>query len=196
LPPPGGGWSFNQAAGMAHSDTKLTPPVKNVAGAVVYPVPVPTAGLHAEFDIQLTGGDGLTFALLDPATESATACGGTGGDLGFGGLTGLAVTFATRKDTGFPSANFAGISTGTDSTGGYLTFQIVARAIPPLAQGTHTVEVNVTSSGVLIVDLDGAQIFQQAEPSLPATALLAFTAAASSVGGMHVVRDVAITTAG
>ena len=118
------------------------------------------------------------------------------GDLGFGGLNGLAVTFATRKDTGFPSPNFAGISTGTNGTGQYLTFQTVARAIPPLGQGTHTVGVNITPSGVLTVDLDGAQIFQQAEPSLPPTALLAFTAATGSVAGAHLVRDVAITTAG
>jgi hypothetical protein len=196
LPPPGGGWSFNQTANMAGSDTKLTPLTANVAGCVVYPVPVPTAGLQAQFNVQVTGSDGLTFALLDPASESATACGGTAGDLGFGGLSGLAVTLATHKETGFPSANFAGISTGTNGTGQYLTFQTVARAIPPLGQGTHTVAVNVTTSGVLIVFLDGAQIFQQAEPSLPATVLLAFTGATAVKAGTHVVRDVAISTAG
>jgi outer membrane protein assembly factor BamB len=196
VPPPGGGWSFNVTAGMSFSDTELTPTVTNKAGSVVYPTAVPTAGLKVEFNIQLTGGDGLTSALLDPGTESATACGGTGGDLGFGGLNGLAVTFATRKDTGFPAWNFAGISTGTNSTGQDLVFQVVARAIPPLRQGTHTVEVNVTTSGVLIVFLDGAQIFQQAEPSLPASALLAFTGATGLKAGTHLVRDVAISTAG
>jgi hypothetical protein len=196
LPPPGGGWSFNQAAGMAYSDVKLTPLVTNKAGSVVYPAPVPTAGLQVQFNIQLTGRDGLTFALLDPGTESATACGGTGADLGFGGLNGLAVTFATYKDTGFPSSNFAGISTGTDSTGQHLTFTDVARAIPPLRLGTHTVGVNITTSGVLIVFLDGAQIFQDAEPSLPSSALLAFTGATGTKVGVHLVRDVAISTVG
>ncbi len=196
LPPPGGGWSFNQTANMAGSDTKLTPVTTSVAGCVVYPVPVPTAGLQAVFNVQVTGRVGLTFALLDPAKESATACGGTAGDLGFGGLTGLAVTLATYKQTGFPSPNFAGISTGTNSTGQYLIFQTVARAIGPLSQGTHTIKVNITTSGVLFVFLDGVQIFQQAEPSLPATALLAFTGATGAKTGIHIVRDVAISAAG
>jgi len=196
VPPPGGGWSFNQTARMSGSDTQLTPAAAGDAGCVVYPAPVPTAGLQAEFNIQVTGSDGLTFALLNPASESATACGGAYGDLGFGGLSGLAVAFITHKETGFPSPNFAGISTGTDATGQYLTFQAVARAIPPLSQGTHTVEVNITTSGVLIVFLDGEQIFQQAEPSLPATALLAFTGATGAKSGIHIVRDAAISVAG
>lgn len=196
VPPPGGGWSFDQKASMSGSDVQLTPATAGVAGCVVYPAPVPTAGLQAEFNVQVTGSDGLTFALLNPASESATACGGAGGDLGFGGLSGLAVAFATHKETGFPSPNFAGISTGTNGTGQYLTFQAVARAIPPLAQGTHTVEVNVSTSGVLTVFLDGEQILQQAEPSLPATALLAFTGATAAKSGIHLVRDGAISVAG
>jgi hypothetical protein len=192
VPPPGGGWSFNGRSAMMNSDTQLTPALTRVAGTVVYPVAVPTAGLNVAFNAQLTGGDGLTFALLSRGS-SATAVGGASGDLGFGGLTGIAAAFVTRKDAGFRYNNFAGVSGGTNTLGTHLVFQVVARAVPPLQGGTHNVVISVTTSRVLIVYLDGTQVFQQAEPSLPSTAMLAFTASTSTERGLHFVRDVAIT---
>ena len=193
LPPPGGGWSFNAHAAMTHSDSRLTPAVASVAGTVVYRTPVATARLKVVCDVQLGAGDGFTLALLNPATESPTAVGGPGGDLGFGRLNGLALALATRKDPGFPSYNFAGISTGADSAGQNLVFQHVAQAIPPLRSGTHRLAISVSTSHVLSVSLDGEQIFRVAEPSLPSTALLAFTSANGATAGVHTVRDVAIS---
>jgi hypothetical protein len=203
VPPPGGGWSYNAAAGLSGSDSVLTPAAQTVAGSVVYPTPLTLSGLSATFDAQLTGGtgaDGLTVALLDPASSSATSVGGTGAELGFGGLTGVAVTLVTHQDPGYPAGNFIGISTGLKSPG-LLAFQSIALGIAPLRDGTHTVQIKVVRSGgtdVLIVTLDGEQVFQSAEPLLTTwgTARLAFTAATGALTDVHTVRDVAISTAG
>jgi len=198
----GGGWSYNAAAGMSGSDSVLTPATKTMAGSVVYPAPLTVSGLSATFDAQLNGGtgaDGLTVALLDPATSSATSVGGTGADLGFGGLTGVAVTLVTHQDTGYPAGNFIGISTGLNSPG-QLRFQSVAQGIAPLRDGTHTVGIKVIRSNgtdVLVVTLDGEQVLQSAEPLLNqwGTARLAFTAGTGALTDVHTVRDVAISTA-
>jgi hypothetical protein len=203
VPPPGGGWSYNAAAGLSGSDSVLTPAAQTVAGSVVYPTPLTLSGLSATFDAQLTGGtgaDGLTVALLDPASSSATSVGGTGAELGFGGLTGVAVTLVTHQDPGYPAGNFIGISTGLKSPG-QLAFQSIAQGIAPLRDGTHTVGIKVVRSGgtdVLIVTLDGEQVFQSAEPLLTTwgTARLAFTAGTGALTDVHTVRDVAISTAG
>jgi hypothetical protein len=194
VPPPGGGWSYNGTATMSRSDSVLTKAVTNEAGSAVYPTPVTTNGLHAVFDAQLsggsTGGNGLTFALLNPAQATSAALGGNGGELGFGGLPGVAVTLVTYQSTGYPSSNFVAISTGTSN--GLLTFQTFARGIPLLRSGTHTVMVQVVDGDVLIVWLDGEQVLQRAEPGLTATSLLAFTAGTSNVTDVHTIRNAAI----
>jgi Bacterial lectin/Abnormal spindle-like microcephaly-assoc'd, ASPM-SPD-2-Hydin/PQQ-like domain len=203
VPPPGGGWSYNAAAGLSGSESVLTPAAQTVAGSVVYPTPLAVSGLSATFDAQLNGGtgaDGLTVALLDPASSSATSVGGTGSDLGFGGLTGIAVTLVTHQDTGYPAGNFIGICTGLKSPG-QLRFQSFAQGISPLRDGTDTVGIKVVRSNgtdVLVVTLDGEQVLQSAEPLLAmwGTARLAFTAGTGTLTDVHTVRDVAIATAG
>ena len=195
IPPPGGGWSYNGTAIMSHSDNVLTKNVTNQAGSVVDPTPVTTNGLQVVFDAQLTGGgssggNGLSFALLNPAQATSTALGGNGGQLGFGGLPGVAVTLVTSKSTGYPSNNFIGISAGTQN--GLLTFQTYAKGIAKLRAGTHTVIVQVVNGDVLIVWLDGEQVLQQAEPGLTPTSLLAFTGGTSNVTDIHTVRNAAI----
>jgi hypothetical protein len=180
----------------------LTPAAPTVAGSVVDPTPLALSGLSASFDAQLNGGtgaDGLTVALLDPASSSPISVGGTGAELGFGGLTGVAVTLVTHQDTGYPAGNFIGISTGLKSPG-QLAFQSFAQGIAPLRDGTHTVGIKVVSSGgtdVLIVTLDGEQVLQSAEPLLTkwGTARLAFTAGTGTLTDVHTVRDVAVSTA-
>ena len=137
---------------------------------MVYPTPLTVSGLSVTFDAQLTGGtgaDGLTMALLDPAGCTATSVGGTGAELGFGGLTGVAVTLVTHQHPGYPAGNFIGISTGLGKALGAGAFQSFAQGIAPLRDGTHTVGIKVVRGGgtdVLIVTLDGEQVFQSAEP--------------------------------
>jgi hypothetical protein len=194
LPPPGGGWSYNGSAAMSGSGTAVTQAVKSQSGSVVYPTPVLTNGLHAQFNVQIgggTGADGVTFSLLDPARATPTALGGGGSGLGYSGLPGIAVTLNTYKDAGYPTNNFIGIS--ASATNGLLTFQATAHGIGQLRSGTHTVGVDV-SGGVLSVWLDGQQILARAE-SLPATSLLAFTASTGGLTDIHAVRDAAISAA-
>ena len=191
-PPPGGGWSYNGSALMAGPDTRLTSAVKSQAGSVVYPVPVLSNGLRVRFNEQIgggTGADGMTFALLSPATAS-TAHGSGGSGLGFAGLSGVAVVFGTHQVAGYPSSNFAGIATGASSTG-VLRLTSSVNEIGQLRAGTHNVEVTATG-GVLTVYFDGAQILAQKVP-LSGTVKIAFTGATGGLTDVHAVRDAAIS---
>jgi hypothetical protein len=194
LPPPGGGWSYNGSATMSGSGTDLTQAVKSQNGSVVYPTPVLTNGLQAQFNVQIgggTGADGMTFSLLDPARTTSSALGGGGSGLGYSGLPGIAVTLNTYKDTGYPTNNFIGIS--ASATKGLLKFQATVQGIGQLRSGTHTVGVDV-SGRVLTVWLDGQQVLAIAE-NLPAASLLAFTASTGGLTDIHAVRDAAISAA-
>jgi hypothetical protein len=191
LPTPGGGWSYNGAAAMSGSDTRLTQALNSQDGSVVYPMPVVTSGLRVQFNEQIgggTGADGMTFALLNPALP-ATALGSGGSGLGFAGLSGVAVAFDTHQVTGYPSGNFAGIATGASS--GVLKFAQTVFEIPPLRTGTHNVQVAV-GGGFITVYLDGAQILY-AHVSLPPEVLLAFTGSTSGLNDVHAMRDAAIS---
>lgn len=191
LPQPGGGWSYNGSAVMAGPDTQLTT-ARGGVGSVVYPAPVASNGLRVRFNEQIgggTGADGMTFALLSPATAS-TAHGSGGSGLGFAKLSGVAVVFDTHQVAGYPSSNFAGIATGASSTG-VLRLTSSVNEIGQLRAGTHNVEVTVTG-GVLVVYFDGAQILAQ-KVTLPRTVKLAFTAATGQLTDMHAVRDAAIS---
>lgn len=192
LPAPGGGWSYNGSAVMAGPDTRVTSAVNDQAGSVVYPAAVSSNGLRVRFNEQIgggTGADGMTLALLNPATAS-TAHGADGMGLGYAGLSGVAVAFGTHQATGYPSANFAALVTGASSTGA-LTFSSHVNEIGQLRAGTHSVEVDV-SGGVLTVYFDGAQVLAQ-KVSLASTVKLAFTGGTGSLNDIHAVRDAAIS---
>ena len=192
LPPPGGGWSYNAGADMTGAATQLTTAAKSQDGSVVYTAPVAANGLRVRFNEQIgggTGGDGMTFALLNPATAS-TADGTGGAGLGFAKLSGVAVVFDTHQVTGYPSSNFAGIATGASSNG-VLKLTNSVNEIGDLRAGTHNVEVTV-SGGVLAVYFDGAQILAQ-KVALPRTVKLAFTGATGGLTDVHLVRNAGIS---
>jgi hypothetical protein len=190
VPPPGGGWSYNGSAVMAGSTTHLTQIGTGQSGSVVYPRPVASNGLHARFNIQITGGtggEGMTFALLDPtATPTSRGLNGTG--LGLQGLTGTAVTFGTFWVKGNPLSNFAAITTASRTTISYLQ---TAAEIGQLRTGTHDVSVTVRS-GVLTVVLDGQRVLAAAV-SLPPTVVLAYTGSTGLTTDWHIVRNAAIS---
>ncbi len=181
---------------MSGSDNLLTPASPSDAGSIVFPAPVKTIGLDAQFDLQFSGGNngyGITFALLDPAKSTATSIGADGALLGFGGLTGVAAIMGTKLVTGYPSSNFVGATVRSNGTN--LVLQSSNRNIELLRTGTHTFRVHITSAKVLQIWLDGELVIQQPEPTLTSTALLAFTAATGSDGfENHAVRDIAIST--
>lgn len=203
LPPPGGGWSYNGSAGVAGSDTMLTPAQENQAGSVVYPSAVRAVGLHVAFNVKLSGGggDGMTLALLNPKLTTEKTVGDDGLMLGVGassGLPGLAVALATASNvSGFPP-NFAGLTMHA-SHGALADFQQVAYGIGWLPAGTHTVGVSVKKYPVLGVVisiwLDGVLVLQHKEPYLTPTVRLAFTAGTSTtLATTQAVRDIAIST--
>lgn len=195
VPPPGGGWTFNGSAQMTGSSLSLNQAVKNTAGSADYSQTVPGNGLNASFTVKLSGGtgaNGMTFALLDAASEGQRAVGGAGPELGFGGLNGVAVTLDTSKDgAGYPSNSFVGIATG--AAGGLLTFAKTAN-VAGLRTGTHKIGVT-TSGGVVTVTVDGKKVLS-ASVALPPVARLAFTGGTGAKDDNHVVSGVSITSAG
>ena len=200
LPPPGGGWSFNGSAQMSGSSTELTRAAKAEAGSAVYPAAVPTSSLTVSFTAQLSGGtgaDGLTFALLDPATSTTASVGGDGLSDGFAGLDGVAIGLSTdTSPEGDGNSNYAYIAAGSAGSTNLDLLQ-QAEAIPPLRAGPDLVTVQImpdSGADLITVWLDGEQILQQSVTGVPSTALLAFTGATGTGTDVHLVRDVAIST--
>ncbi len=194
--PATGGWTLNGTAVQNGDVTTLTPATATVRGDAVYPVAVPTAGLHVRFTAQLNGGngaDGLAFSLLDASKNTPTSLGRSGGGLGFGSLTGVAVTLDTFKNGNDPSANFVGVASGATGTNfDQLTYAATAPAVGSLRSGTHQVDVTVTTTG-LSVSLDGRTPLN-ATVTLPANALLAFSGSTGGQTDVHAVSQVSITT--
>ncbi len=192
IPPPGGGWSYNGAAGMTGGATALTPAAASQAGSVVYPRAVSTASFSATFNVALrggSGGEGMTFALLKPGAK-ATAVGRDGQGLGFAGLNGVAVVLGTQQIAGAPSADFAGIETGTAGGDPSLVATADLTSAVSLRSGTHTVTVSVRA-GKLVVAIDGSTVLTQAV-TLPSSAYVAFTGSTGSMTDQHLVQDAAI----
>jgi hypothetical protein len=196
VPAPGGGWSFNGTAAMAGAATTLTQAgVVNQAGAVVYPRAVSTASFSATFNVALgggTGGDGMTLALLNPGSN-ATSVGEDGEGLGFAGLNGLAVVLGTQQVPGAPSADFAGIETGTAGSAPTFVATSDLTATTNLRAGTHIVTVSL-HAGTLTVSIDGSSVLTQAV-TVPSSAYVAFTGSTGSVTDRHLVQNAAISAA-
>ncbi|HEY1486940.1 MAG TPA: choice-of-anchor D domain-containing protein [Micromonosporaceae bacterium] len=191
-PPQMGGWHANGVAQTVGPAARLTGTADYTAGSIVDPTAIPTAHLDAHFTIGIGGGngaDGLTFALLDPATAGATALGSNGSGLGFAGLGGVAVAFVTYPQSGVASSNFVGVLAGKAK--GAATFGATTTRVPPLRTGTHAVEVYTGASGHLVVAVDGATVLDTAV-TLPVTALPTFTGATGGLNDAHTVSDIGI----
>lgn len=193
--PTGTGWTRNGAATVSGADLVLTPAAPTKAGSAVYGTPVGTEGLHASFTAQIgggTGADGLTFALLDATKATGASLGATGGGLGYGGLPGVAVALDTYRNAGDPSANLVGVATGLRGTAtDQLAYAGTFTLPTALTSGTHTVDVNV-SGGHVRVAVDGTARVD-AVVTVPARALLAFTAGTGGATDVHTIRGVTIT---
>jgi Bacterial lectin/Bacterial Ig domain/Abnormal spindle-like microcephaly-assoc'd, ASPM-SPD-2-Hydin len=193
-PVTGAGWTENGSAAVSGTDVVLTPAAADLAGSAVSNSALPSAGLQSHFTAVLSpgGADGMTYTLLD-ATAPVTSLGGTGGALGYGGLTGaVAVTLDTYQNAGDPAANFVGIATGVGTAPDSLNYVATNATVPQLSPGTHDVRV-VYSGGRLSVALDGTQVLNT-PITLPAYVRPAFTAGTGGVVDQHSVRDVTITS--
>ena len=188
-------WTYNGTATASGSAVQLTPASTQAAGSVFYDKAVPSAGLSATFTAQIgqgTGGDGLTFALLDATKATPSALGAGGGGLGFSGLPGVAVALQTDWNAQSNSTNFTGIVIGPGSGGDNVTYTATAAVPTPLRTGTHKVTVTA-SGGNLVVTVDGTQLLSTAV-TLPPQVLAGFTAGTGSLTDVHTVSGVLITT--
>ena len=190
VPSPGGGWTLNGSAKMTGTTLHLSSAAKSTSGSAVYYQPLTSNGLHVKFTARITGADGLTFALLNPARSTVSSIGQGGGEVGFGGLDGVAVVLGTHRNAGDPSGNFIGIATGT--TKGHLAFAATSTKVPDLGSGTPVVGVTV-SGGKISVTVNGTR-YLSAAVRLPASVLAAFTAARGSTEDVHAVSAVSLSS--
>jgi hypothetical protein len=191
--PPAAGWTTNGSAAVTGGTVKLTDVAQNQTGTAIFGTPVATAHLDVTFTIQIgggTGADGLALMLLDPTKCTPTSIGTGGGGLGYSGLTGTAVAFVTYQQTGYPSKNFAGISTA--GNGRALTFTSTATNVPNLRTGTHVAHVYNGGAGNLIVQVDGVQVLDT-PVAFPANALVGFSGATGGATDLHQVSGITIT---
>jgi hypothetical protein len=192
----GGGWVFNGSAQMSGSDLVLTQAANSLTGDAVFSTPVPSNGLRAAFTAVIGGGngaDGMTFSMLDAASNTPHSLGVGGGGLGFKGLTGVAVTLDTYKGGNDPSNNFIGLTNGS-LVNGQLSYVATATNIPNLRSGTHALVVNVSGTKVT-VSVDGTQVIS-ATVAMPASVLPMFSGANGGLNDQHAVRAVAVTSGG
>jgi hypothetical protein len=64
--------------------------------------------------------------------------------------------------------------------------------VPALRTGTHTVTVDYTTAGHLVVHIDGVQVLDTAV-ALPPSVLVGFTAGQGGYDDNHIVRAASIT---
>ncbi|MDH6122255.1 hypothetical protein ABH930_006514 [Kitasatospora sp. GAS204A] len=197
LPAPAAGrWSANGTATLPGGGAiQLNGPTNQSAGSAFFVDPLPTDGLKAGFTAQLgpgTGGDGLTFSLLDASKASSAGLGVTGGGLGFSGLTGVSVDLVTSWNGQAGSGNFVGIAVGPNSGADNLHYLATAPLPAPLRTGTHQVAVAVTG-GHLTVSVDGTA-YLDSTPALPATAYAGFTSGTGASADAHAISNVTIST--
>ncbi|NUT20449.1 MAG: hypothetical protein HOV77_14790 [Hamadaea sp.] len=186
------GWVlYGTATKTAASATLTAAGQQFAAGSVVYGAAKASEGLVASFDAYLgggTGGDGMTMVLLDPA--STARVGAAGGGLGYGGLTGVAITFDTHQNGTDPSGNFVGVATA--GTGDVISYAATAAAIASLRSATHHFVVRVQQGHVLVA-MDGVSILD-ATVTLPGSVLVGFTGGTGGDTDTHRISGVVLTT--
>lgn len=184
-------WHLNGSARLAGTQLILTPSTAWQEGDAVYPTPVFGAGLHATFRATMgpgTGGNGLTFALVDATRATTRALGRSGANLGWAPLPGVAVVLGAGA-TG--PANTIGIATGPNRSGTGIVLAASARVPQNLRTGSHVVTVSATATS-LTVRVDGGAALTE-HVAVPRLALLAFTAGSSRLTDVHSVSSVTIT---
>jgi len=193
--PSGGGWTLNTSAALSGTDLVLNPATASTRGSAVYPTSIPSSAFTATFTTSMgggTGGDGLTFAMLDASAASPSSLGAGGAGLGLAGVPGVGVALKTTYTSAVASSNVAGVVTSTAGSTG-LTWTAQKALGVNLRSGTHNVTV-ARSNGHLTVTVDATQVIDSTQ-TLPANVLFAFTGASGSKTDKHIVRNVTISVA-
>jgi hypothetical protein len=192
VPAPSAAWSLNGNASMSGSMLVVTPNVADQAGSAFWTQSVDTTNLSAAFDLTIdqgTGADGATFAVL-PASSVPTGVGLKGGGLGWSGLGGFAVTFDTYQNGTDPSANFVGVA--TSANGDVITYAATNTTVPPLKNATRHVVVT-TGGGRVKVTIDGTQVLDAGGVTIPASAIVGFSAGTGGMTDRHAITNTNIT---
>jgi Bacterial Ig domain/Bacterial lectin len=199
VPPPSKrGWKLNGTATRAGPDLVLTPAENNAAGSAFWTHPVLSDNLHVSFDAQINnggavGGDGLTLALANAAKATPASLGGDGSDLGWGGITGVAIALATYPSPTNPHANSIGVVTYLDRRGDLVWANEYVLAAD-LRSGKQLVEVSITHD-LISVSLDGIVLFNESV-AVPKRVYVGFTAGTGAKNDKHVVSNVQIADPG
>jgi large repetitive protein len=197
--PVAGGWQLNGSSVLNTSaspaNLQLTPTTNWVAGSAFWPSPVASAGISAAFDIFIgssstSGADGMTFTLADASVTKPTALGNNGGGEGFSGITGIAVSFDTWKNTNDPSNNFVGIAT-TNTAQQQLNYVTTNSSIPALRNTVHHIVVTTNTNGISVT-MDGNLVLAY-NITLPSQVLIGFTGATGGFNDVHRVQNVNIS---
>jgi hypothetical protein len=186
------GWKWNGSASTQGSALQLTPAQQLRAGSAFWPHAISSNAMNVSFRATIGGGggaDGLTLAFIDATRAKPTALGGTGSQLGFGGIPGVAVALATYPSATNTSANSIGVVNGVTAAG--LRWKTIATSIPQLRTGSHLVAVKVRS-GKITVYVDGFPTFNLAV-ALPPSIYLGFTGATGGITDVHSVSSVQIS---
>jgi hypothetical protein len=186
------GWRLSGHASIEDRLLQLTPNAANVAGAAFWATPVAPNGLRASFTATMTGGtggDGLTFALVD-AESVPSEPGGAASGLGLSGKSAVAVALQTFPNAQNRAANSVGVVTATRGSG-VLKWQKAVETIPELRAGPVPVTV-IVSGGVMTVVVAGFTVLN--EPvSLPKQAYVGFTAGTGSRTDRHLISSVELS---
>ena len=197
IPAPGASWDFNGSASLSSGSVELTPASTYQAGSAWYttPISVPSS-LTVSFEMNMSGGsgaDGVTVDLLNAADGGPTSVGTDGGGIGFGGLTGVGVSFDTYNDgCGDPSANFVGVIDGSTCGGSVLDYHLGTNAsIATLHGETHLVTVTFNNGASPSVEawMDNIEVLNEPVASLPSSAYFGFTSATGAATDVHTVSD-------
>ncbi|MCU1362558.1 MAG: legume lectin beta domain protein [Acidimicrobiaceae bacterium] len=197
IPAPNASWDFNGSASLqGGGSVELTPASTYQAGSAWYATPISvSSSLTVSFEMSMSGGsgaDGITLDLLNAGVDGPTSVGADGGGIGFGGLSGIGVSFDTYHDSCDPSANFVGVTDGTTCGGSVLDYHLGTNDhISTLHGETHLVTVtfdNGTSPSVRAW-MDGSEVLNQMVPSLPSSAYLGFTGGTGAATDVHTISD-------
>ena len=183
------GWTLSGDAKLAHPYLQLTSATSNSAGAAFWNTAISPNGLRVSFTATSkggTGGDGLTFALVN-ADAVPDAPGKDGSGLGLTGLPAVAVALQTFPSAQNPSGNSIGVVTSSAKARNLVWLKAV-NTIPVLASAPVQVTVNV-SQDVLTVVVNGFTVLSQ-PVTLAKDVYLGFTAATGSRTARHLISAV------
>ncbi len=190
--PLGPGWHLSGKASVVGHYVQLTGALAGEAGGDFFGTPVSPSRLRASFSATLrggTGGDGITFALVD-ASGAPAAPGLDGSGLGLAGLPAVAVALQTSPSTGDPHPNSIGVVTSTAGAK-TLTWLKTANSASSLRGISLQVTV-IVRSGALTVELDGFTVLTEAV-TLPPHVYVGFTGSTGRRTDRHRISAVQIS---